>query len=253
LAIASVWVACPSFARTDGHQEATPDTTGDLLEPEVTSLGEGFYLIGRVLLDSDARTLYMPARVNMNEGLVELLACGPMGKTHESVLVVTARPEHIQVGLILLGLESGGGLEYQGDPRTPHGDSVWVWVEWQGEDGKRLTRGEDLVINYNTKKPMEHTHWVFSGSMIMDGKFVASVEQSIVTTYHDPMTILDNPLPTGADDTLYGANPQVVPDKGKPMVLVFTADSTRPVALSEIPEHIHSRLTGSGNNEKEND
>jgi hypothetical protein len=192
----------------------------------------------------------MPARVNMSKGLVELLACGEMGKKHESVLVVEAAPEHIQVGLIVLGLEPVGGLEFQGDPETPRGDSVWIWAEWWVDGEHTLVRGEDLVHNYATKQPMQHTHWVFSGSEIVDGVFAASMEQSIVTTYHDPYTIIDNPLPSGADDTLYGANEGFVPEVGHPVTLVFKADSEEPIAFDILSEEHGLVLPRSDENEE---
>jgi len=95
----------------------------------VTRISDRIYRIGDVLIDKAQGCLYMPAKVNMTEGVVELLACGRLGKRHESVLVVDAKPLHVQLALLLLGLEPGGGLAYQGDPRTPQGDSVWIWAE----------------------------------------------------------------------------------------------------------------------------
>ena len=52
---------------------------------------------------------------------------------------------------------------------------------------------------------------------------MAQVEHSIAATYHDPFAILDHPLPTGADDTLYYANKEVVPPKGTPVTFVVKA------------------------------
>jgi hypothetical protein len=234
----AAWVALipsPISARSGDSVRVTEDSLGvSPMSPEVVKVNERIYRIGRVIMDSEQRCLYIPSRVNMSEGLVELLACGEMGKKHESVLVVDAAAAHIQVGLLLLGLEPIGGLEYQGDPNTPEGDSVWIWVEWETDGGSSLVRGEDLVRDYLTEGAMQHTHWVFSGSEIVDGTFVASVEQSIVTTFHDPYTIIDNPLPTGGDDTVYGANPNVVPPVGHPVILILKADETEPVPAATL-------------------
>jgi hypothetical protein len=148
---------------------------------------------------------------------------------HESVLVLDIVPYHLQVALLLLGLEPGGGLEYQGDPRTPTGDPVEVWVAWDRSDSTNgpsvavRHRAEDLIYNIAAKKPMQRTHWVFVGSEIVNGRFMAQIEQSLITTYHDPFTILDNPLPTGGDDTLYVVNEQVVPERGTPVRVTIKA------------------------------
>jgi hypothetical protein len=61
---------------------------------------------------------------------------------------------------------------------------------------------------------MEHTDWVFSGSRARNGVFMAQSTGTLIVTYHDPDAILDNPLPDGADDTVYIVNGQVVPPKG---------------------------------------
>ena len=85
-------------------------------------------------------------------------------------------------------------------------------VMWKNPKGKMVkVRGEDLILNLVTKKPMPHINWIFSGSKIIEGQFAAQVERSIIATYHDPMAIIDHPLPTGADDTVYGVNQALVP------------------------------------------
>ena len=68
---------------------------------------------------------------------------------------------------------------------------------------------------------MPRTHWVYTGSRIIDGRFIAQVEQSVVATYHDPFAMFDHPLATGMDDTLYYVNKQTVPPKGTPVTLVI--------------------------------
>lgn len=220
---------------TQQPNTSPPEQPQHLSSPQgIAKISDRLYRIGNVLIDKDQGCLYLPAAVNMNQGVVELLACGTMGKRHESVLVVDAEPMHIQVGLLLIGLEPGGGLSYQGDPRTPEGDSVWIWVEWKDDDEWRLMRAENLVFDYTRQAPMEPTHWVFSGSQVVEGRFVASIEQSIVTTYHDPYTIIDNPLLGGADDTVYGANKSILPEVGKEMVLIFKRDQKKPTPLHEL-------------------
>ncbi len=217
--------------------------------PDIERISERLFRLGRIILDSHQRCLYIPGRVNMSKGLVELLACGERGKKHESVLVLEAAAEHVQVGLLLLGLEPIGGLRYQGDPRTPRGDSVWIWVEWKSDEDYTMVRGEDMVLDYSTGRSMQDTHWIFSGSRVVEGRFAAGIDQSIVTTFHDPFTIIDNPLPTGGDDTLYGANEKVVPEVGHAVTLIVKADQTRPIHLRMLARQFEGNESRSPDNE----
>jgi len=190
------------------------------MSSDIVRLSDTEYRVGTALLDMNNMSLTVPGKVNMTRGQVELLACGPRGKLHESVLVLDIEPEHLQVALLMLGLEPGGGLSFQGDPRTPVGDSLFVYISWNNGDGNhKKVRGEELIYNIKTHETMTPTPWVFSGSRFIGGKFMAALEQSYITTYHDPNTIIDNPLSTGADDTLYEANSTLVPPVGTPVTV----------------------------------
>ncbi len=214
--------APPGAARMVGMPPPGPPPDQKTLPvPSIRRLGEGIYRLANITIDKKKGEVKVPGRVNMQEGLVELLACGRWGKLHESVLVIDVEPYYFQLALLLLGLEPGNKpLAYQGDPHTPQGDYVDILVEWR-ENGKSVKkRAEELVFNRATGKSMKRTHWVFTGSIIQNGIFIAQVEQSLVTTFHDPATIIDNPLPAGGDDTLYYANKRVVPPVGTPVTMI---------------------------------
>jgi len=189
--------------------------------PGITQIGDGLYKLGKVDIDLNKKTVTIYGKVNMPAGLVELLACTKYGKVHESVLSMDVEPIHLQTALILLGLEFVGGLRYQGDPLTPKGDRVQIWVEWTAGGEVKRHRAEDLVYNRIKQSAMEHTDWVFSGSRIKSGVFMSQATGTLITTYHDPDTILDNPLPEGGDDTVYISNSQVVPPKGTEVKMII--------------------------------
>ena len=213
----------------DTNEAQPPQDEGPPAKPQVEKLGDGRYRIGTVEVDQNKREVYLPGQINMDEGLVELFACGPRGKLHESVLKLDVVPYHLQVALLLLGLSPGKGVEFQGDTSIPTGDLVEVWVEWDQPDSPASSpkverhRAEELIFNLKTEKTMERTDWVFVGSKIVDGRFMAQVEQSLITTFHDPYTILDNPLSTGGDDTLYIVNKEVVPVRETPVRMTLKA------------------------------
>jgi hypothetical protein len=185
-----------------------------LSRQQIEKITENQYRLGNVFIDTEKRELTLNGVVNQDSGMIELVACAPGGKTHESVFVWDVVPYHLQVALLLLGLKNGKSVSVQGDTTLPIGDSVYVYVSWK-EQGRTIEhRAEDVVFDILKNKPMEHTAWIFAGSKLIEGKFMADVEKSLMTTYRDPFTILDNPLRGGTDDTIYRVNTNVVPKKG---------------------------------------
>jgi len=190
--------------------------------PAMEKVGDGLYKLGNVELDLNKKTITVYGKVNMAYGLIELLACTKIGKVHESLLVLDVQPIHLQTALILLGLEYEGGIRYQGDPRTPKGDPVRIWVEWNKDGQIKRHRAEDLIFNRVKQSSMEHIDWVFTGSRINNnGTFMAQAVGTIITTFHDPDAIIDNPLPEGGDDTIYIVNNQIAPPKGTDIKMII--------------------------------
>ena len=199
-----------------------PDPAPSTL-PAIKKISKGIFSLGNITVNKPEGFVSINGEVNMDEGLVEYLACGSRGKLHESVLKLNVDPYYLQIALLLIGLEPGNKpLEFQGDPGIPEGDPVDIWVSWTDKDKKTVRhRAEKLIFNKATKKTMKHTRWVFAGSQVIDGRFMAQAEHSIAATYHDPFAILDHLLPTGGDDTLYFVNRAVVPPKGTPVTFVI--------------------------------
>jgi hypothetical protein len=51
--------------------------------------------------------------------------------------------------------------------------------------------------------------------------YAANYVKSLVTTYHDASSILENPHAQGVDDTVYYANERAVPPVGTPIRVTF--------------------------------
>jgi len=185
----------------------------------IERLGPGRFRVGNILLDTDktSPTLRLPAQVNMQQGMIELLACSSGGKLHESLFLADAEPYHLHLALLLMNLKPKGGVRHQGDTIVPQGDQVVIYVE---KDGRR--RVEDYVWDRPRNAPMERTGWVFAGSRMIEGAgYGADLTRTLIATYRDPYAVLDNPLPTGADDTVYEVNHRVTPAVGTTVTLVI--------------------------------
>lgn len=179
--------------------------------------------IGSVTLDAGARTVRMPGWVNQTSGIVELLACGPRGKTHESVLVLDVNPLDLQTALLLLNLKPPLSAATASEPgrEPPAGPPVRLLIQWQENGSNRSVRAETLLYDTRTRGPLPNTHWIFSGSTEESGRFMALAEESIVATYWDPWAIINLPLPCGANDELLIVNTNTVPPLETPVTLTI--------------------------------
>jgi hypothetical protein len=61
--------------------------------------------------------------------------------------------------------------------------------------------------------------WVFTGSVIRNGKFLAQAEGSIIAIYHDPVALIDNASSGGESDKVWFVKESAVPPVGTPVTL----------------------------------
>lgn len=179
--------------------------------------------LGNVQVDAQTKTMMVSGWVNQVWGAIELLACGPGGKTHESVFVLNCNPVDMQAGLLLLGLKPGTpptGLG-QGQPQGP---GVDIWVDWMEGSTSRSMRAETFVVNVeDDRRPLPETPWTFTGSVIEDGQFKALAEESLIVTYWDPWAIINLPLACGTNDEILSVNSNSVPPLKTPVTFRFKA------------------------------
>ncbi|MDA3787106.1 MAG: YdjY domain-containing protein [Desulfobacula sp.] len=197
-----------------------PKSVGQFPIPDIIKVSDTILQIGDITINREDRFISIKGEINMAEGLVEYLACTPKGKIHESVLTLQAEPYYLQVALLLLGLVPGDmPIEFQGAPQPPCGDPVTLSISWKENEKTMEYPPEHLVTNIKDKKIMEKADWVFAGSKILDGQYMAQAEGSLAAIYHDPFAIIDHRSITGADDTLFYANKKVLPPVGTPVVV----------------------------------
>lgn len=175
--------------------------------------------LGTVQLDPVARCVMATGYINQVEGAIELLACGPGGKVHESVLVLQVNPLDLQTALLLLGLKSGPPMPELG-VGPPQGDRVRVWVQWRAQQGAVVLPLERLAYEWRRKRPLRTDGWVFTGSVVENGKFKAMAEESLIASYWDPWAILNVQSPLGADDDALSVHRAEVPPLHTPVTVV---------------------------------
>ncbi len=199
---------------------------GAAAPPVVEKITEHVFRVGAILVDTTSRTATCPGVINMDEGAIEYLAVAPHGKLHESLLRLDVRPLHLQVALLMLGLDPKNVLKFQGDRTTPQGAPVSIKISWHARTGEVVrVPAEELMMEMPGEKRMPAHDWVFTGSRVLRAGFEADLAKSLVAVWHDPAAILDNPLPGGGNNA-YMVNPKRTPRRDTPIECIFTASLT---------------------------
>ena len=203
------------------HPQSTAAADVELAKPK--KIGENVYQLGNVVFDIGKREVTVPGEINIvgGDANIEFFACGKLGKTHESILIVDAEPIYMLTALGVLDFEAGRNLVVEGDPRPPTGSPVDIWVEWQQGDAVISRRARELVWNAFREQPMQETPWIFTGGRIKNRQFTTQLFHNIIAVYRDPDSLFNHPLPTGTDDRTYRVNTDVIPPKGTKVKLII--------------------------------
>lgn len=223
-----------------GSKEVKPGTP-----PPIRDLGDGLYQIGGVRLNKESRTVMFNGSVNMNKGLVEYLLVGVGGKTHESVFATVIEPYHLHVAMLLLGAK--GSQIKEGTEPPPaviddtylknapdlNGDRVSISVKWKIGDKVNEAKAEDFLVNGNDNTPMSGGAWIYSGSMLQQGRFLAQEELSIAALVTDPIALINIRRPGRDGSQTWEADPKKTPPSGTPVEFVVTLEQPENIDLKK--------------------
>ena len=199
-------------------------------------IAPGIFEVGAVRLDKNAGTVTFPAKVNMNDGLLEYLLVTPQGPVHESVLVTDASPQEVHMAMLLLGAK---GMTQPQDGKVPGridaeflakapkltGDRIFLALKWTDKDGKEQTApAERWLIRkiFTPRKPTkivsaEDGPWLYTGSFFYENRFIAQVEGAFASLVTFPSALINNPRTGSNDDHLWFVKTEAVPPVGTPV------------------------------------
>ena len=234
---ATAGVASP--AKTD---PAAPSADPVAAAKRIKQTGPGLYELGEVKFNSSTREVRVPTVVNMRDGAIEFALVHESGKTHESLLKMTASAVDIQVALLLCnyqaaeqGLVSGyekdaqviKALE-QTTPKTPGANRVRIELEWGEASGKLQHMPlQQWMLEANTKKPpTDVNHWIFNGSSIMSAGFAAELQGNTIAIYVDRTAVLSWPGKSNRDDDHWLPNTALIPKEDTPITLIISPEKT---------------------------
>lgn len=193
--------------------------------PIFQKIGPDLFALGDVQISKRTRSVSLPAVVNMNKGLLEYLLVRTSGKTHESLFRTSVDATQLQLALLLLGVEGNDRpLSRQGDSVVPKGNPVDITVHYF-RDGKMMPiKPEAWIVRKGDDKflPVAHVQWVFTGSVVYEGRFMAQATGSMIAIYHDPVALIDNASPGGESDKIWFVNEETAPPVGTPVTLTIT-------------------------------
>lgn len=206
-------------------------------------------------LDLEAGFCLVDARVGVTNELLEYLIVGPRGASHESMFIAESMPSVVNTALLALGAEPGKNAEWRPvdppptreeqrkgasvyDVTPPSGDGFFLYITWKEGEEVFFFRIEDVLTNLVTGTRMKRHRWVYLGSRFIEDEegnevFAADLEQNLVNVsfFHEGHTLVTAALPECVEQTIWMANPWILPERGAPVRLVF---ARRPI--STLPD-----------------
>ncbi len=196
-------------------------------QPIIKDLGDGKFRIGNILVDKNKKEVTVPGRINMNEGVIEFVACTKGGfKAYESALEMDTDAKTFNLSMILIGLDpkKGKATAYHFDPNPPEGDSIEIIVQWDTEKEKKTIMAQEIIHDMNTGKIFPASHWVYTGSVFLEnGIYLADEAGVLVGFVHDPAPVIESPLPddeTGSFGSLV-VNSTILPEVGTKIQMII--------------------------------
>ncbi len=176
-----------------------------LPNPVIKEVAPGVLQVGTVKLIKKSREVHIPVTIEMREGLIEYLVVTGRGKVHESLLVTTAEPYHVQVAMLLLNAKGSGGQLIPEDGNKPvPGQPVDIELHWKKNGKPKHARIEEFVQTVRPKmKPAKKGPFIFNGSRVFEGQFLAQRDGSIVSLITDNAAQFNNPRPGREDDEMW--------------------------------------------------
>ena len=203
----------------------------------VKKIGESLYRVGEIQFDAESREIRIPVTVNMREGgPLEYLLVHESGKVHEAIFTTTVAPINLQIVMKLLRYQTGSGdvfnpllatenIGKDGGVEEGRGDAVAFYFESsEGGDGVAV---HEFVIDRQSAEAMLPGDWIYTGSEVREGTFLAEAEGSIIAIYLDPIAMLNMTREGADDDDRWGARTSVIPEIGTKGTLLIRAGEMR--------------------------
>ncbi len=161
---------------------------------------------------------------------------------HESVIRSPAKPSHVHLALVMIGLEPGSPVQYSEATKQwlpPRGPPLQITMEYE-QGGKPMSvPAYRWMRDIKSKRAMPAMTWIFAGSRVMeDGNYAADVTGYVVSVVNFDLTLIDIPeLASNENETLvWERNPDAMPPAGtKVTMLIEPAGAEDPATPNGAP------------------
>lgn len=215
---------CRGADRAEAAEEGRLPADGKL-KPKAVA-----FKLPHITVNREKGYVDVDAKVCLREGMLELIVTTVGGKEHEACFAILAKPRHVMVGLLVIGLKPGSPGRFVGRGGdywqvNPSGDPVTVSVIYK-KDGKQIERPiSDFVFNERTKKPLGRSDFVFSGSRVVkaDGKahFAADIDGTVLSLVSFGSELMAYPIAASDSNELieWVVHSKVMPEEATSVVI----------------------------------
>jgi len=194
-------------------------------------VSEDVYMLNDMEINVTTGTINIPCKINMSEGLLEVILCTKQGKLHESLLVTEVSPLEFQTALLLLGLDAVNEVPENtalADDETQFlsvetaGDSVELYISMETNEKPNIIPLEKFVYDESNNKELQPSTWLFRGAATHRSGFIMNdLEVTLIATYHDPIALMELNSNSKYNDELFYVNPSLKLIKEQPVTLIL--------------------------------
>ena len=224
-------------------------------KPALVQLDANRFKIGEVEFNQQTRVIRFPAILNQREGLLEYVIVHDKGKVHESLLRTAINPTHLNIALKLVRYQCSpelfsppnedgapGGRHPVVPPAIKAAARVDIRMLWKDGETEHDASVNECINNTKNDKVMAPGPWIYGGSAVFEGRFVAEMTGDIVAILTNEAAIFNYP----GDNNRVGENygdwfvlTKGVPAVGTPITVEIRPWS--PAAAKPHPETPKSR------------
>ncbi len=210
-----------------------PNVIAQQNNPEeiLKKIGEDLYQLSEMTINTADGTVEIPGKINMSEGLIEVILCRSEGKVHESLLITNVSPLEFQTALLLLGLDPVN--EVPDDPAQDdnndqffnietEGDAVKIFLAFESAGVTEKKPLEDFIYDESIHQTIAPSTWLFRGAVThISGHVVVDPDVSMIATYHDPVAMMELNAQSKYNDELFYVNKDAKLTVGKNVTLII--------------------------------
>lgn len=185
-----------------------------------------------VRLDREAGVVEIDAKVVLdNAEWLELIVCTKGSREYEAIAATEAKPSHIHLALMTLGLIPGNPMSWHRDDQgelvaiKPAGPAVTITLAWETDGQKHEVPANQWIKDSNTGQAMPGETWMFTGSAVVEHEnekfYMADVNGTVVSlvNFGDDILARDTMLTNQTDEAQWVANTDAIPPAGTALTI----------------------------------